>query len=332
MIRQALLPKCVTLLSAVLAAASSIGHAEDAPRRLFRVGFVSAQSPSTAPSGVGAFRDRLRELGYVQGENLVIEARWAGDRYDRLPALVEEVIERDVDVLLVAATPAAVAATNATTSVPIVGLGLADPVRTGLAAKLSRPGGNLTGFSMGWTEEVAGKWMELLQEAVPRVTTVAVLANPDNPLTAELVRGLKGIAPARSLRLLVLEVRGPGRLDWAFAEAARKAQGVIVLPDPIMAAHRERIVSLAAKRRLPAIYYLRDFVDAGGLMAYGPELSVMSRRAGDYIDKILKGVKPSALPIEQPKEYVFIVNLNAAKRLGLTMPESVLIRAGEITR
>jgi putative ABC transport system substrate-binding protein len=320
------------LLSAALVLAASASHAEDDPHRVYRVGFVAAQSPSTAPNGVTAFRDRLRELGYVQGQNLVIEARWAGDRYDLLPALVNEVIERKVEILLVVATPAAIAAMKATNKLPIVGLGLADPVRTGLVTNLARPTGNLTGLSLGFTEGVVGKWLELLQDTVPRLSTVAVLANLDNSFVGDLVSELKVIAPARGLKLRVFDVREPAALDRAFANAARTAQGVLILPDPMMAAHRERLAVLAAKHHLPAMYYLRDFVDAGGLMAYGPELSVMSRRAGDYIDKILKGARPSDLPIEQPNEYVLIVNLKAAEKLRLKIPESVLLRAGEVTR
>jgi len=312
--------------------AGSVSHAENDPHRVFRVGFIAAQSPATAPSGVSAFRDRLRELGYVPGQNLVIEARWAGDQYDRLPTLVKEVIERKVDVLVVAATPAALAAMNATSRLPIVGFGLADPVRTGLTGDLARPTRNLTGLSMGWTEGVASKWLELLQETVPRLSTVAVIANPDNPLVLDLERELEATARARSLKLRVITVRDPAVLDRAFGEAARVAQGVLVLPDPILAAHRERLAALAKKHRLPAMYYLRDYVDAGGLMAYGPELSVMSRRAGDYVDRILKGAKPSDLPIEQPKEFVLVVNLSAAEKLGIRIPESVLLRAGEIMR
>jgi len=319
-------------VASALLLASSVASAADGSPRVFRVGFVSSQSPSTAPDGVTAFRDRLRELGYIQGENLVIEARWSGDRYDRLPALVDEVIARKVDILLVAATPAALAAINATKSIPIVGFGLADPLRTGLATNLAHPDKNLTGLSMGWTEGAAGKWLELLQDTVPRLSTVAVLANPDNPLVRELINEIKAIAPPRGVKVRVIHLREPTALDRALAEARRQAQAVLVLPDPIMAAHRGRIAAVAAKARLPAMYYLRDFVDAGGLMAYGPELSVMSRRAADYVDKILKGAKPSDLPIEEPKQYVLVVNLTAAERLKLKIPDAVMMRAGEVVR
>ena len=331
MMREASLCRWRSVASAVLLASSVASAADESPR-VFRVGFVSSQSPSTAPDGVTAYRDRLRELGYIQGENLVIEARWSGDRYDRLPALVDEVIARKVDILLVAATPAALAAVNATKSIPIVGFGLADPLRTELATNLAHPDKNLTGLSMGWTEGAAGKWLELLQDTVARLSTVAVLANPDNPLVRELVNEIKAIAPPRGVKVRVIHVREPTALDRALAEARRQAQAVLVLPDPIMAAHRGRIAALAAKVRLPAMYYLRDFVDAGGLMAYGPELSVMSRRAADYVDKILKGAKPSDLPIEEPKQYVLVVNLTAAERLKLKIPEAVMMRAGEVVR
>ena len=331
MVREASLCRWRSVASALLLLASSVAHADEPPR-VFRVGFVGAQSPSTAPHGVTAFRDRLRELGYVQGENLVVEARWSGDRYDQLPMLVEEVIARKVDILLVAGTPAALAAVNATKSIPIVGFGLADPLRTGLATNLAHPDKNVTGLSMGWAEGIAGKWLELLQDTVPRLTTIAVLANPDNPLVGELVNEVKATAPARGVKVRVINVREPSSLDRALAEARRNAQAILVLPDPIMAAHRGRITALAAKYRLPAMYYLRDFVEAGGLMAYGPELSVMSRRAADYVDKILKGAKPSDLPIEEPKEYVLAVNLNAADRLKLKIPATVLMRAGEVVR
>jgi len=249
-----------------------------------------------------------------------------------LPQLVDEVIARKVDILPVAATPAALAAINATKSIPIVGFGLADPLRTGLATNLAHPDKNVTGLSMGWTEGAAGKWLELLQDTVPRLSSVAVLANPDNPLVRELVNEVKAVAPDRSIKVRVIDVREPAALDRAITDAKRRAQAMLILPDPVMAAHRGRIAELAAKVRLPTMYYLRDFIEAGGLMAYGPELSVMSRRAADYVDKILKGAKPSDLPIEEPNEYVLAVNLNAAEGLKLTIPQTVMMRAGEVVR
>jgi putative ABC transport system substrate-binding protein len=307
-------------------------HAAPPPGKVSRVGFVSPQSPSTAPRGVNAFWERMREMGYVEGQNLVVEARWAEDRYDRLPAITTDVLARQVDVLVTVAGAGAIVAKNATSTVPIVGVGMADPLRTGLASSLARPGGNLTGLSMGWGEGMAGKWLELLQETVPKLSSVAVIANPGNPLVEDLVKELEAIAPTRRLKLRLIEVREPGALDGAFRQAGQKAQAVLVLPDPMFAAHLQHVTALAAKYRLPAMYYLREFVDAGGLMAYGPDLAVMTRRAAEYVDKILNGARPGDLPIEQPTKFELVVNMKTAKALGVAIPESILLRADEVVR
>ena len=304
----------------------------DPAQRVVRVGFVGPGSPSSAYRGTTALWERLRELGWVEGQNLVIEARWADGRYDRLPALMSEVIERKVDVLVTYTTPAAVAAKSATGTIPIVAALMGDPVRSGLAASLARPGGNLTGLSSGFAEGFAGKWLELLQETVPQLSTVAVFENPDSPIARDLAKELEVITPTRGLKFRRIEVREPRAFDSAFEQAARKAQAVLLLPDPMLAAHGGQIASLAAKHRLPTIYPLRDFVDAGGLMAYAPDTASMFRRAADYVDKILKGAKPADLPIEQPTQYVFVINLKAAKALGITVPESILLRADEVIR
>jgi len=302
------------------------------PGKVSRVGFVSPQSAVTSPRGVNAFWDRMHEMGYVEGQNLIVESRWAEDRYDRLPALTSEVLRQKVDVLVTVATAGAIAAKNASNTVPIVGIGMADPVRTGVVSSLARPGGNLTGLSMGWGEGMAGKWLELLQEAVPRLSTLAVVANPDNPLVRDLARDLKVIAPTRGLKLRSIEVREAKDLDRAFAQAAQMGQAVLVLPDPMIAAHIKQVTTLTAKYRLPAMYYLREFVDAGGLMAYGPDLAVMTRRAAEYVDKILNGARPGDLPIEQPTKFELVVNLKTAKTLGVSIPESILLRADEVIR
>ena len=309
-----------------------LASAADPGQETVRVGFVSPQSPATAVSGINAFWEHLRELGYVNGQNLVIEARWAENRYDRLPALMAEVLGRKVDVLVTYTTPAAVAAKNATSTIPIVVTLVGDPIRSGLAASLARPGRNLTGVTTGFAEGFAGKWLELLQETVPRLSSLAVIENPDTAIARDLARDLEAIAPARGLKFRLIEVREPAALDRAFEQATRKAQAVLLLPDPMLAAHREQITALAAKHRLPTIYFLRDFVDSGGLMAYAPDNSVIWRRAADHVDKILKGAKPGDLPIEQPTQYVLVVNLKTAKALGLTIPESILLRADEVIR
>jgi len=317
---------------AVAVIAFALPCSAEPAQNVARVGFVQPQSPSTATRGSKQFWERLHELGWVEGQNLVIEARWADGRYDRLPALMAEVLGRQVDVLVTSGTAAAIAAKNATSTVPIVVGAMGDPLRTGLAASLACPGGNLTGLSLGYAEGMGGKWLQLLQETVPRLSTVAVIVNPDNPIARDLAREVEAVAPARGLKLLLIEVRKPETLDRAFEQAGRKAQAVLVLPDPVIAAERGQVTALATKRRLPAMYALRDFVDAGGLMAYGPDFNVAWRRAAEYVDKILRGTKPSDLPIEQPTQYELIVNLKTARVLGLTIPESILLRADEVVK
>jgi putative tryptophan/tyrosine transport system substrate-binding protein len=310
----------------------SVSRAAEPLQKVARVGFVSPNSPSTDPRGPAAFWERLRELGWVEGQNIAIEARWAEGRTDRLPALMAEVIGRNLDVLVTYSTPAAIAAKRATSTVPIVVAVMGNPVGAGLAVSLAHPGSNLTGLSMGFAEGMAGKWLELLQETVPRLSSIAVIENPDNPVNRIQSKELEAIAPSRGLRLWPVQVRDPEGLDRAFEKAGRQAQAVVVIPDPVFLAQLQRITALAAKHRLPAMYGLRDFVDAGGLLAYGPDRAVIFRRAADYVDKILKGTKPSDLPIEQPTKFELIVNLKTARALGITIPESILLRMDEVIR
>jgi putative ABC transport system substrate-binding protein len=295
-----------------------------------RVAFVHPQSPSTAVRGVGAFWERLRELGYVEGRNLIIETRWAEGRDERLPALVADVLGRKVDVIVTYGTPSAIAAKKGTDTVPIVGVAMGEPLRTGLVTSLARPGGNLTGLSVAWVEGIAGKWLELLQETIPRLSSLAVIADLANPIARELVKDLDAVAVTRSLKLHVIDVRAPGALDRAFEQAKRTAQAALVLPAPLVSAQRARVTALAARYKLPAMYPLRDYVDVGGLMAYAPDLIVQSRRAADYVDKILKGARVADLPIEQPTQWSLAVNLKAARALGLSIPQSILLRADEV--
>ena len=333
MIRRFLLYATVLLSVWVAVLGPLPSHAAEPAERVVRVGFVSPFSPSSDPqSQTAAFWERLHELGWTEGQNLIIEARWAESRYDRLPALMAEVLGRKVDVIVTYGTPAAIAAKHTTSTIPIVVAAMGDPVGSGVAVSLAHPGGNLTGFSQGWDEGIGGKWLELLQETVPRLSTVALLANPDNPLARELARKIEAIATARGLKVRLIEVRAPRALAGAFERAGRTAQAVLVLPDPIISATREQVTALAAKHRLPAMYTLRDFVDVGGLMAYSPDLAVLFRRAADYVDRILRGANPGDLPIEQPTEYRLTVNLKAAKALGITIPDSILLRADEVIR
>ena len=305
-------------------------RAEEPPQRMVRLGYVSALSPATHK--FTPFWERLRELGWVEGRNLVIESRSAEGKLDRLPALMADVLGKRVDVLVTYGTPGAIAAKKATSTVPIVAWALSDPIRTGLTTSLARPGGNLTGLSMGYAEGVAGKFLEILHDAVPRLTTVAVIVNRNNPMPRDLARDLEALAPARNLKLHLIELAGPEAISPAFESARQKAQAVVVIGEPITLEHRGQVVELAARHRLPAIYLERSYVQAGGLMSYGPDYAAMWRRGAEYVDKILRGAKPADLPIEQPTRYVLSVNLKAAKALGLTIPESILIRADEVIR
>jgi putative ABC transport system substrate-binding protein len=307
-----------------------VGHAADLSKQVVRVGLVHPQSPSTATRGLNAFWERLRELGYVEGQNLVVEARWANGQLDQMPALTGELIARKVDVLVTYGTQGAIAAKNATRTIPIVGVSMGEPLRTGLVTSLAQPEANLTGTSVGWAEGVGGKWLELLQEVLPRLSTVAVIANLDNAIARDLLKELEATAPTRGLKLELVEIQDPSTLDRAFERAQRKAQAALLLPATILSARRMQITALAAKHRLPTMYYLRDYVEAGGLMAYAPDLTVQFRRAADYVDKILKGARPSELPIEQPTTWTLVVNLKVARALKLKMPESILLRADEV--
>jgi putative ABC transport system substrate-binding protein len=304
----------------------------DAADKVARVGFVLTSSPSTAVPSVRAFWERLGELGWVEGRNLVIEQRWAEGRIDRLPGLMAEVLGRKIDVLVTVGTPAALVAKDATNTVPIVVAMMGDPIGTGLAGSLARPGGNLTGLSLQVTEGLSGKWLELLREAVPRLSTVAVISHPDNPLNQVLVKELKNLAPKQGVTLQFIDVGDSEALDRAFKQARRGAQAVLVLVDPFTVQHHQQITALAVKHRLPLMSALRDFVDAGALMAYGVNSAVLYRRAAEYVDKILRGAKPADLPIEQPTRFELVVNLKTAKALGITIPQSILLRADEVIR
>jgi len=318
------------LVTAAVVATLPMSRAVEPAARFARVGFVAPGSPSSIPRDSKALWERLRVLGWVEGQNFVVEARWGEGRAERLPALVAELIGSKIDVLVTYGTQAALTAKNATSTVPIVATAMGEPLRTGLATNLAHPGGNLTGLSLAWGEGVGGKWLELLQETVPRLTTVAVIAVPNNPAEQEVVKDLQGAAAKRGLKLQIIGVQEAKDLDLAFAQARRKAQAVMVLPIPSVTAPRQQITALAAKYRLPAMYALRDDIDAGGLMAYAPNYPIMFRRAADYVDRILNGVKPADLPIEQMTQFELLVNLKTAKALGLTVPQSILTRADAI--
>ena len=241
--------------------------------------------------GAGAFWQRLSELGYVQNRNLVIEARWANGETAQLPALMVDVISHKVDVIVTYSTPAAVAAKKATTTIPIVVVGMGDPIGTGLASSLARPGGNLTGLSMELTDDLCGKWLEILDEVVPHLSTAAVISNPDSPLVGSLTKHLSAAAAVRKLRLRFINVGHEDALVGDLMRARREAQAALVLPDPFTVQHRKQITALLARNDLPAIYMMADFIDAGGLIAYSVNSEVLFRRAAEYVDKILRGAR-----------------------------------------
>jgi len=301
-----------------------------AAERIVRIGMVGGESRTTTARGPSAFWARLGELGWVEGVNLVREERWAEGHIDRLPTLMAEVLSTKIDVLVTFSTPGAVAAKAATTTVPIVVAAMSDPVGAGVAASLARPGGNLTGLSLQMTEGIPGKWLEILREVLPAQKQVAVIGNPDSALLPLVRKPLESAASDLNLELRFFDARSPDELASAFRQASAYAQAAIVFPDPMTVHNQRTVTTLAAKHHLPALYGLLEFVDAGGLIAYGPDQTVLFRSAAEYVDKILRGASPADLPIEQPTQFHLAVNLRAARVLGLKMPQSILLRADEI--
>ncbi len=268
----------------------------------------------------------------MEGENLTPETHWAEGRVEQLPRLMADAVTRPVDVLVTFGTPAATAARNATRTVPIVVMGMGDPIATGLVESLARPGGNLTGLSAAWDQAFAGKWLELLQESVPGLGTVAVLGHAGNPLTMKVAEAVKALGPERGLKIRFVGLKTPDGVALAIDEARRHAQALLVLSDPVTFIARRELVTLAAKYRLPTVFPMREFVDDGGLMSYGSDSADLGRRAAEYADKILRGAKPGDLPIEQPTRFVLVVNLRTARKLRLQLPESILLRADQVIR
>jgi putative ABC transport system substrate-binding protein len=294
--------------------------------RVYRIGLLS----NNRGPHLEAFHRSLRELGYVEGRNLVLEDRSAEGRSERLPNLAAELVRLNVDVLVAPDPPSAAAAKAATKSIPIVIRSSNDPVEAGFVASLARPGGNITGVYSLYAE-LTPKRLEILKEAIPRLARVAVLWNPDFPGTLPRWDETQIAAKALGLELHSLEVRRSEELEEAFKSAlAARAGAVITLRNPIFVTQKHRLIALAARARLPAMYDEREFIDAGGLMAYGANLDELYRRTGAYADKILKGAKPGDLPVEQPTKLELVINLKTARALGLTMPPSLLLRAARV--
>ncbi len=295
-----------------------------------RIGYLGPTYAAGGKHLLDAFREGMRELGYVEGKNIVIEYRWAEGKYDRFPDLAAELVRLKLDLIVAVSTPGAQAAKRATKTIPIVMVGIADPVAVGLVASVARPGGNITGLTF-ISPELTGKRLELLKEVVPGLTRVAVLANPGHPGSAPQVREAQVAAQALGLQLQLWELRDPKEFDSAFSAMSREGVGALnVLSDALFQAERRRIADLAAMHRLPAIHFVKEYAAAGGLMAYGASLPDQFRRAASYVDKILKGAKPADLPVEQPTKFELVINLKTAKALSLTISPSVLLRADEV--
>jgi putative ABC transport system substrate-binding protein len=294
------------------------------------IGYLSLASPGPLATSLAAFRLGLGETGYVEGQNVAIEYRWAEGRYDRLPALAAELVGRKVDVIVASGGPPTLAAKGATSTIPIVFLTGADPVATGLIASLARPGANLTGVSV-LTVELIPKRLELLSELVPQAKAIAQLVNPDNSNADRIIRDLQEAAHTKGVQLVILEASIESEIDAAFAALAPLHAGALLVgADPFFFSRGEQLIALAARHAVPAIYETREFTAAGGLISYGPSLTAALRQVGIYTGKILKGAKPADLPVEQPTRFELVLNLNTAKALGLTVPPSILARADEV--
>jgi putative ABC transport system substrate-binding protein len=302
------------------------------PAKIARIGYLTAASPLPISPRTEAFRQGLHELGYVEGKNIVIEYRYAEAKLDRLPALATELVRLRVDIIVTAGPIPTRSAKEATATIPIVMSQDTDPVGNGFVASLARPGGNITGLST-LSPEISGKRLELLKEIVPRISRIAVVGQSTYPGNSQSLREVELAAKAFGMQLQYLDIRSAKDIETAFRAATKgRADAILGLGSPVLMSHRTRVVDLAATSRLPAIYYFPEFVDAGGLMTYGPSITDLSRRAAAYVDKILKGRKPADLPVEQPTKFELIINLKAAKQIGLTIPPNVLARADKVIR
>ena len=317
-------------LCAVLIALGFTAEAQQ-PTKAPRIGFLGATSSSPVSARTEAFRQGLRELGYVEGKNIVIEARYTDARPERLDDLAAELIRLKVDIIMAQGGQSIRAAQNATKTIPIVMIAVSDPVSLGFVASLARPGGNITGLSTQ-APELGGKRLELLKEIVPKLSRVAVLGDRNSPGYGPQKREIEVAAPALGLKLQIVEP-GPKDLESAFSTITKERAGaLIVLQGPLTGSYRKQIVELAVKSRLLTTYPESEFVEIGGLMSYGTSVTDLYRRAAVFVDKILKGAKPADLPVEQPKKFEFIINLKAAKQIGLTIPPNVLARADKVIK
>jgi putative tryptophan/tyrosine transport system substrate-binding protein len=324
------LPFIVTVTLIIFAAAFTADAQQ--PTKVPRIGFLSGTSRSTISARVEAFRQGLRELGYVEGKNIVIEYRYAEGKFDRLPALADELVRLKVEVIVTAGPQPTRPAKEATSTIPIVMAHDPDPVGSGFVASLARPGGNITGLAT-LAPEISGKQLELLKEIVPRLSRVAVFGTSTRPGNAQSLKETDLAAGTLGVRLQYLDVLSSKDIETVFQAASKgRAEAVLVLGSPVLTSHRTQIVELAVKSQLPAIYISAEMVEVGGLMTYGVSYTDLYRRAATYIDKLLKGAKPADLPVEQPMKFELIINLKAAKQIGLTIPPNVLARADRVIK
>jgi putative tryptophan/tyrosine transport system substrate-binding protein len=321
----------VLTLCAMLYALSLPTEAQQAAT-LPRIGYLTNESLSATSARGETFRQGLRELGYVEGKNLVIEWRSAEGKLDRVPALAAELVRLKVDVIVTIGSSVSRSAKEATSTIPIVMAQVNDPVGDGLVASLARPGGNITGLST-LAPELSGKRLELLKEVVPQLSRVAVMGTSTIPGNAQQLKETELAAGAFGVKVQYLDVLKPKEVESAFRGASKaRAEALLALGGPVLNSQRTQIVELAVKSRLPAVYWRSDFVEAGGLMSYGTSFTDLWRRAATYVDKILKGAKPADLPVEQPTKFEFVINLKAAKQIGLTIPPNVLVRADKVIK
>jgi putative tryptophan/tyrosine transport system substrate-binding protein len=319
----------MTLLGSAAAAWPLEARAQQ-PARLPRIGFLGNSTAALEENLVQPFRDGLRDLGYLEGHNILIEYRWAEGNYEQFPTLIAELIALKVDLFVTAGTPAALAVKKAATSIPLVMVAVGDPVGTGLVASFARPGGNSTGLT-SLAPELEGKRLELLREVLPKLSHIAVLWNPDNAYMITTEKEVQAAAKVLGIKVLSLGVRTPHEINTAFASMLKEQPGALnVLADRLFLHERARIMDFAAQHRLPGVHAYRELVLAGGLMSYGPSYAHMHRQAASYVDKILKGAKPADLPVQAPTKFELVINLKTAKALGLEVPPMLLARADEV--
>ena len=322
----------LSILVAVVLLALGVTAEAQQPKKVPRIGYVDAGSPATTGHRAQAFVQGLRDLGYVEGESIVIEYRWADGKLDRLPGFVVDLVHAKVDVIVSSATPAIRFAKEQTSTIPIIMAGVTDPVGNGFVSSLAHPGGNITGLTH-LSQDLSGKRLELLKEVVPRLLRVAVLWNPNQPGLPAAFKETQVAAQALKVTLISTEVRNREEIERVLSGLRKeRPQALLELPDPLTFFNRQLITDFAAKHKLPGMYSFREWVDAGGLMSYGTSFPDLFWRAATYVDKILKGTKPADLPVEQPMKFELVINLKTAKQIGVTIPPDVLARANKVIK